>query len=246
MRHYKTENGGKTIVFSSILTSNFNTSTFILAPRWMLPSNVYVSQFRIKSTNSPEIPTFLLVRNPQSDMTNVNVDVAALKLALQLCNQGFVQKKQPISGSKPANSTAASKAINENEMIILQVNGVEKGASINLALELTRTLKQQAKLSMSEAFRNVFVFWSSGFGKKSGFLPLSELLSSQFLKDKFFLPDSERKRFVEMAVKNPQGETLKFSMQGPMRKYQVKAGSTLTLVYDVVARIEGVNSAHQM
>ena len=90
------------------------------------------------------------------------------------------------------------------------------------------------------------VFWSSGFGKKSGFLPLSELLSFQSLKGKFLIPDSERKRFVEMAVRSPQGETMKFSMQGPMRKYQAKVGSTLKLMYEVVARIEGVNSVHQM
>ena len=135
--------------------------------------------------------------------------------------------------------------IYKNWVTALQVNSMEKDASINLALELTRTLKQ-GKLSIHEAFRNVFVFWSSGFGKKSGFLPLSELLSFQSLKDKFLIPDSERKRFVEMAVRSPQGETMKFSMQGPMRKYQAKVGSTLKLMYEVVARIEGVNSIHQM
>ena len=254
VRHFKTENGGKTIQFSSILTSNFNTTTFILAPRWILPPNVYLSQFRIKSTNTTDVPTFLLVRNPLSDMSNVNVDVTALKLALQLCNQNFGQTKatatatataEATSLNKPASSTTTNKTIGENEMIILQVNGVEKDASINLAMELTRTLKQ-GKMSISEAFRNVFVFWSSGFGKKSGFLPLSELLSFQSLKDKFLIPDSERKRFVEMAIKSPQGETMKFSMQGPMRKYQAKVGATLKLMYEVVARIEGVNSIHQM
>ena len=182
-------------------------------------------------------------------MSNVNVDVTALKLALQLCNQNFGQTKATAAAAtslnKPASSTTTNKAISENEMIILQVNGVEKDASINLAMELTRTLKQ-GKMSISEAFRNVFVFWSSGFGKKSGFLPLSELLSFQSLKDKFLIPDSERKRFVEMAIKSPQGETMKFSMQGPMRKYQAKVGATLKLMYEVVARIEGVNSIHQM
>ena len=249
VRHFKTENGGKTVQFSSILTSNFNTTTFILAPRWILPPNVYLSQFRIKSTNTTDVPTFLLVRNPLSDMSNVNVDVTALKLALQLCNQNFGQTKATAAAAtslnKPASSTTTNKTISENEMIILQVNGVEKDASINLAMELTRTLKQ-GKMSISEAFRNVFVFWSSGFGKKSGFLPLSELLSFQSLKDKFLIPDSERKRFVEMAIKSPQGETMKFSMQGPMRKYQAKVGATLKLMYEVVARIEGVNSIHQM
>lgn len=247
VRHFKTENGGKTVQFSSILTSNFNTTTFILAPRWILPSNVYLSQFRIKSTNTTDVPTFLLVRNPLSDMSNVNVDITALKLALQLCNQNFGQSKAAaaIPLNKPASSSSANKAVSENEMIILQVNSVEKDASINLALELTRTLKQ-GKRSIHEAFRNVFVFWSSGFGKKSGFLPLSELLSFQSLKDKFLIPDSERKRFVEMAIRSPQGETMKFSMQGPMRKYQAKVGSTLKLMYEVVARIEGVNSIHQM
>ena len=249
VRHFKTENGGKTVQFSSILTSNFNTTTFILAPRWILPSNVYLSQFRIKSTNTTDVPTFLLVRNPLSDMSNVNVDITALKLALQLCNQNFGQSKAAAAAAIPLNKSASSsstnKAVSENEMIILQVNSVEKDASINLALELTRTLKQ-GKRSIHEAFRNVFVFWSSGFGKKSGFLPLSELLSFQSLKDKFLIPDSERKRFVEMAVRSPQGETMKFSMQGPMRKYQAKVGSTLKLMYEVVARIEGVNSVHQM
>ena len=247
VRHFKTENGGKTVQFSSILTSNFNTTTFILAPRWILPSNVYLSQFRIKSTNTTDVPTFLLVRNPLSDMSNVNVDITALKLALQLCNQNFGQSKAAaaIPLNKSASSSSANKAVSENEMIILQVNSVEKDASINLALELTRTLKQ-GKRSINEAFRNVFVFWSSGFGKKSGFLPLSELLSFQSLKDKFLIPDSERKRFVEMAIRSPQGETMKFSMQGPMRKYQAKVGSTLKLMYEVVARIEGVNSIHQM
>ena len=39
---------------------------------------------------------------------------------------------------------------------------------------------------------------------------------------------------------------MKFSMQGPMRKYQAKVGATLKLMYEVVARIEGVNSIHQM
>ena len=250
VRHFKTENGGKTVQFSSILTSNFNTTTFILAPRWILPSNVYLSQFRIKSTNTTDVPTFLLVRNPLSDMSNVNVDITALKLALQLCNQNFGQSKAAAAAAaiplnKSASSSSANKAVSENEMIILQVNSVEKDASINLALELTRTLKQ-GKRSIHEAFRNVFVFWSSGFGKKSGFLPLSELLSFQSLKDKFLIPDSERKRFVEMSVRSPQGETMKFSMQGPMRKYQAKVGSTLKLMYEVVARIEGVNSIHQM
>ena len=88
--------------------------------------------------------------------------------------------------------------------------------------------------------------WSSGFGKKSGSVTLTELLSLQSLKGKFLIPDSERRRFVEMAIKSPQGETMKFSMQGPMRKYQAKVGATLKLMYEVVARIEGVNSIHQM
>lgn len=245
VRHFKTENGGKTLQFSSILTSTFSTTTFILAPRWLLPSNVPISQFRIKSTNTTEVPTFLFARNPLSDMSSINIDITVLQLALQLCNAGFGQKKRLISSDKPSNSSVSSKSISEDEMIIIQVNGIEKEASINLSLEFTRTLKR-AKLSINEAFRNVFVFWSSGFGKKSGFLPFSQLLSSYSFKDKYFIPDSERKRFVEMAVKNPQGENCKFSMQGPMRKYQAKVGSTLRFVYEVVARIEGTNSVHQM
>ena len=229
VRSFKQEFGGKILRFSAILSASLDVTFLLLAPRWILPPNLHIAHMNVKSLESSASYSFNIVRSALVNLSRLSVNGSALADCIDLWSS--------VSGG-----VARSKE--EKELFVVQICSVSKGASIHVELDMLRMLKAEG-VSLSEAFRTVFAFWSCERGKRSGFLPLAQLVSPRILQNERLLASSARQRRAELSVRDSSKEELRFSLKGAIRMYPTKVGSKVDVVYRL-SQLEEVDSVHQV
>lgn len=227
VRSFKQEFGGKTLRFSAILSASLDVTFLLVAPRWILPPNLHIARMNVKSSESSSF-SFNIVRSALVNLSRLSVNGSALADCIDLWS---------------SLSERGDRSKEERELFVVQICSVSKGASIHVELDMLRVLQTEG-IRLSEAFKAVFAFWSCERGKRSGYLPLAQLVSPRLLQNEALLPTSAGQRRVEVSVRDASKGELRFSLKGALRMYPTKAGSKVDVVYRL-SRSE-TDSVHQV
>jgi hypothetical protein len=136
----------------------------------------------------------------------------------------------------------------DKRMVLVHAAAVHEESVVNGVLELSRFWNGDSQ-TMKEVLKNVFVMWNCEKEKKHGYMCLTQLCQEQHERticESFLQSESLRPKFVDLSVRDKDGNILKYSKQSVIRKYKLKVGIQYTLQFVISEAIKRPNSFHQM
>lgn len=227
----------KTQMLSSSFFLQQQASILVFAPLWLFPASVKLSHVTIKrmKDQQEERITLPVLYNNQTDLSHLSLDSSSLQQFQSLWKYLYKHEYSP-QGIQEA----------DHRLVVVFGGMYSKGSILQVLLEIIRYVKGSA-IELSNVMKNVYLYWNCEKEKRSGYLPYYHFFhewNPSFLSTQVLQSDSQYHRYTECAIKDEQGNSIRYVLQNNTRVYQLKKGQEIVVVYQIGHELQQRENKH--